>query len=387
MALVSKQFLEVAEEIGEVHTKSADIEGRLALLEWAQYNGLPRRMKLRVAANGGHLQLLRKMSPFSDWEASIVGKGAAEGGHLNVLDWIGRRGWDRVCEAAAGKCKWHVVQWALGNGLKPDSSVVVAAAQAGETSLMARALSGHTYWQRMDEAYAASRAIAAGRLDALQWALDHADIIPPKPAYVAWDFCPAAENGHINILQWAKDTHRRAPSTMQKWALAAATGGQVRVISWLAKANMIDIPDFVSVRAAQQGRVDVLRWLHDSGSMFIADDIFEIAAKAGQLEVVAWGLESGYGVRSGVLEAAAAEGHFDILKWAHVTGVPFTEGVLRGAIDCGKLNIIKWLCKHKCAGWDRNLAAMANMYTRQIVKKWLVLNNTRARRTARGARK
>ncbi|KAG5191331.1 hypothetical protein JKP88DRAFT_296247 [Tribonema minus] len=367
VALVSKQFLERAEENREVMTTCRDIEGPLSLLRWAQDSGCPPQMLARVAAYGGHLQLLRKLfPPTCHMCASSVGAAAARGGHVHILEWIGRRGWDGVCAAAAAEGNWDIVEWALDHDVEPDASVIMAAARAGKVNLISRALSKSTCRLLMTEAYSVcirrrdldtfraltrhdaavailrsrqtrtaiclnsfvKMAIAAGRLDAIKWAMANAvatpDLIPSNSSDISWEFVLAAENRGTDVSALTFSDIDDRMNFFMSYVDETLDIGFVE----FSINNSIHIPQAVAYNAAKEGRTDVLMWLHETG-----------------------------------------------------------EKMLRLAIDTNKINIIKWLHARKCPGWDGNLPAMANAYTRDAVRKWLVRNNSRGRRTAKAVRR
>ena len=71
------------------------------------------------AAEGGHLEVLQwaraNGCPWDEYTCSY----AARGGHLEVLKWARTNGcpWDdRICTNAAAGCHLELLQWAISNG-------------------------------------------------------------------------------------------------------------------------------------------------------------------------------------------------------------------------------------------------------------------------------
>ena len=105
---------------------------------------------------------------------NIICPSAAEGGHLEVLQWARAKGypWDLwTCANAASNGHLEVLQWSVANGCMGDEE---------------------------DWPYILDNAAKNGHLKVLQWARAHG---------CPWDdrTCRfAAKNGHLKVLHWAR---------------------------------------------------------------------------------------------------------------------------------------------------------------------------------------
>ena len=102
---------------------SAAEGGHLEVLQWARAKGYPwDERTCMLAAKNGHLEVLKWARahgcPWDEWTCAC----AAENGHLEVLQWARAHGcpWDeQTCKLAAEKGHRKVLKWARADGC-PD---------------------------------------------------------------------------------------------------------------------------------------------------------------------------------------------------------------------------------------------------------------------------
>lgn len=92
-----------------------------------------------VAADRGHLKVLKWLRANGCEWREYTCEMAAGGGHLEVLKWLRRNGceWDvRVCRAAAEKGHLRVLRWARQNGCPWDDQTTLMAATGGHLAVL-----------------------------------------------------------------------------------------------------------------------------------------------------------------------------------------------------------------------------------------------------------
>jgi len=97
---------------------------------------------------------------------------AAEGGHLEVMQWARAHGceWDEwTCAYAAGGGHLAALRWAQEHGCEWDERTCAYAAEGGHLEVLQWAREQDCPWGVLTCAYAA----AAGHLAVLQWAREH----------------------------------------------------------------------------------------------------------------------------------------------------------------------------------------------------------------------
>ena len=82
-----------------------------------------------------------------------------------------------------------------------------------------------------------------------------------------WTCAKAARNGHLKILQWARDCSiHEQPCPWNEWTCAdAALGGHLEVLKWLRSHGDLSCPwdEWTCTYAAGNGHLEVLKWLRD----------------------------------------------------------------------------------------------------------------------------
>ncbi|CAB9520593.1 ankyrin repeat protein [Seminavis robusta] len=108
--------------------------------EMAHENGCPwDDYTCRGAARGGHLELLKWAHENGcPWHES-AGRIAAEGGHLELLKWAHENGcpWDEyTCSAAAERGYLEILKWARQNGCPWDEATCFHSAYGGHLEML-----------------------------------------------------------------------------------------------------------------------------------------------------------------------------------------------------------------------------------------------------------
>jgi hypothetical protein len=231
-----------------------------------------------AAAQGGHLEMLKWLGlPDKGqyhWNGSTCQR-AAKGGHLDVLQWLreGQCDWDaNTCNAAARGGHLEMLQWLRLPG-KPEgqcdwnANTCYAAAQGGHLDVLKwLRLPGKPEGQCEWNHLTCTAAARGGHLNVLKW-LRLQDKPEGQCDWDAWTCRGAAEGGHLAVLKWLRLPDK--PEGQCDWDLstcdAAAEGGHLEVLQWLRLPDkpegQCDWDASTCAGAAEVGHLDVLKWL------------------------------------------------------------------------------------------------------------------------------
>ena len=191
---------------------------------------LSRNDVARGAAKGGHLEVLkwlREIYPNRDWGFGVTA-GAAKGGRLEILKWLREQGADwsmDTCAYAAKKGHLDVLKWLRENGCPWNRLTCIMAAHQGHLEVVQWArLNGCAWALTGKSSNACLFAAIGGHLEVLKWLRENG-----CPWTSATCFAAAA-HGHFELLKWARENG--CPCTAYS-TMAAATRGDIEVLRWL----------------------------------------------------------------------------------------------------------------------------------------------------------
>lgn len=162
------------------------------------------------AAIGGHLDVLQwtvkngfNLDRFA-WFYAI------QNGQLHVLEWLKQFASqfmfniDQTCSDAINSKQWDVLDWARKNNYGWGEYSCCLAALDGELDILKRARSEGAYWDERTCIYAAQK----GHIHVLEWlrSQDFPDGSDPYHRPCPWNngVCrAAASHGHLEVLKWA----------------------------------------------------------------------------------------------------------------------------------------------------------------------------------------
>jgi hypothetical protein len=206
----------------------------------------------------------------------------------------------------------------------------------------------------------------------------------------------AAKWGQVNVIQWAAskgfDFDARAivdGSFLHTPALClAAQNGHVNVLEWTVTNNLgmsffsLDL----AYRAAGGGQVAVLAWLRDRGMLttevFVVQDLSREAANNGHLQVLDWLLDHGFDhetIKYIAAYNAAGQGSITLLEWAKDRGYVFVSDDDRNrelclnAVRHNNLPTLQWLRGNHCP-WDFHVVRNARAMGHEDVEAWAIEN-------------
>ena len=188
--------------------------------------------------------------------------------------------------------------------------------------------------------FSSTLAAEDGHLDILEWLSEKKGILPDK-----WGANRAAANEHIEVLEWLE---KREILPNEEAAIYAAESGHLKVLEWLEKREIL--PDKNGANdAVENGHINVLEWLKKR-RIFPDGQRVNRAARDGHLDILEWlWLEKGILPDIMGTNLAAEQGHIDILEWLSQPSInilPDEEGA-NWAASNGHLHILIWLEKKK----------------------------------------
>ncbi|GMF43469.1 unnamed protein product [Phytophthora fragariaefolia] len=253
------------------------------------------------------------------------------------------------------------------------------------------------------------RAISGGRMDSVQWLLEHFQRTDAIPEYCVMD--EAARRGRVDMLQLfhgldpsdmpgffvaasppplvevrdgdqepaevgimvdGADRHRKVLQDCelfrQVWVPTdpmddAAANGQLQAVQWLHKNCTEGCTSAAMDEAAANGFLDVVQWLHVNRTEGCSSDAMDFAAEGGHLEIVQWlHANTTAGCTTAAMDLAAAAGHLKTLKWlASNRSEGCTAQAIERAVSNGHLAAASWLTQ-------RYLALTASGFTPPVSK-------------------
>jgi len=242
--------------------------GHLAVLQWARENGCP-------------------------WTEFNVNARAAAGGHLAVLQWLLENDcpWledleydddEDCCALAALGGHLETLKWLRGHGCPWDETTFMCAAEGGCLEVV------QWLWHEHDcpwDEWACAQAAWAGHLDVLQWLWEHGCPWMPMDEETCSN---AAWCGHLDLLKWARQ--HNCPWNEETCALAAQ-GGKLDVLKW-AREHHCPWNEMTCAWAAYGGHIDVLKWAREHHCPW--DRLTRHHAQQyGGLKVLMWAIEHG----------------------------------------------------------------------------------------------
>ena len=198
------------------------------LLRWCAARGLQIQSSrvFYFAALGGDMEAvrwLREISKEHSWDKQSC-KGAAEGGHLDVLKYLRKKRceWDETtCLGAAKGGHLDVLKYARKHGCPWDDRTCTNAAWGGHLDMLKYAHENGCPWDETTCLFAAK----GGHLDVLKYA--HKNGCP-------WGVMTcfyAAFGGHLDVLKYARE--KRCPWDKNSCLRVAGRQGHTHIISWI----------------------------------------------------------------------------------------------------------------------------------------------------------
>jgi hypothetical protein len=205
----------------------------------------------------------------------------------------------------------------------------------------------------------------------------------------------AAENGHLNILEYAISTDLLRITDNQSFDLMeiASQYGQLEILKWFyARINRNGAGrkiEFEIVFSSILGnQMHILEWIFeliewDETQQQVAKDRennfgnesmkVARASRHGNLSMVKFLIDKGFEYRHTVVtQAAAASGNLEVLIYLRSLDCPWSETIYLAAAAEGHLEILKWAESHGCPWDNSDLFPAAAKSSNRDVYQWLL---------------
>ncbi|CAM9140971.1 unnamed protein product [Ascophyllum nodosum] len=202
---------------------------------------------------------------------------AAEFGHLELLKWARARGccWGMdMCARAAEYGELEMLKWLRAEKCHWDSTTCLEAAAEGHLEVLKWAREQKCPWG----AAVCARAAWNGQLEVLKWLRAEGC---PWNSSTCHD---AAEGGHLEVLQWARDQGCRWNA---KTCTAAARSGHIDVLKW-ARGQRCPWGRETCLVASLGGYSEILMWLRAQGCPWNRDECATAAMQNGHMALAQW---------------------------------------------------------------------------------------------------
>lgn len=385
MACVCREFRDILQKIRtnqRICTSIRWILSSESTFKWVldNYGCIPYPIEVsNMIAAQGNLSLLVRVENNNNklWNEKTCAV-AAENGHLHVLKWLRENGcpWDRdVTTFAASGGHTDVIYWARINGCKWSEDACTAASggilYAKTNRYRISAYSNKVYKKTYD----------GGHLSTLIWLIENGCPVDYGRVLTA-----AIHNNQIHIIEWIRANELLNIKCFPFLLDEAAQGGHIDTFAYLLKhvgnTTSIYSEDSCSeympyLSAATRGYVDIMEYAYQQGiplpSARWEHSICNIGAYYGHLAVVKWGRKNGVSWGKTTCSQAAAGGNLDILIWLHENGCPWDESTCWQCARHGYLHIIKWARGNGCP-WDCCTMSCACEKGDMKMIKWLYDN-------------
>lgn len=191
------------------------------------------------------------------------------------------------------------------------------------------------------------------------------------PVFNYHDVClGAAKNGYFNIYHWVI---KRCSINVHRVANAAISGGQLRFLKYLYRAQRYRPHRTACTLAVKYDNVEILKWLRGYTEYY---DIYDDACIYGSLNIVQWAVERciGGGLYYCHFQLALRVGHLSIVRWfyeeKHFT---FDERTCAIAVRGNQLELLKWLRSVGCP-WDANSRRLTSTLDNIETVQWAIDN-------------
>jgi hypothetical protein len=255
---------------------------------------------------------------------SEVFERAAEGGHLDLLEWavkfLGDPNYFSLRRAAARGGCLEILRWIedlTGIDVLTNDTIEEAAER--------------------------------GRLELLRWMTETRGVTLPSEIC-----CWAARGGHVDVIEWAMGDYGCSWTT---WALEEAQlHHQAEILKWAKFQKSSETPMVSLNHGAISGNIEIGRMAREAGRPW-TPLVVPVAAKKGNLAFMKWAIKNGCPWDpQAVYKAALRGGNFKILSWlVDSQKCRWTSGeIARSAVTTGSkdsFRILKWVTTELVGRW------------------------------------
>jgi hypothetical protein len=345
----------------------------LPFMKWARSEGAKFFLvDCKTAAKMGHTETLKWLVEEGDWREDKdawreeVVLGAAEGGHLDILQWAKDQGFLSVL-LANDKYLVELVQAAIEGGLEILKCVISEKPDILRSiprSPILLCLS-HSLPRNQPRTDSDGESLKIARRETFEM------VKYLRNLGADWDsvtFRMLAQNGDLEALKWARKhgCPWEAPT-----CASAALNGRFDILKW-ARKHKCPWDSSTCSAAALSGNFEILKWAREHGCPW-ESSICSYAAHSGNLEMMKWAREHESPWNGWTCFNAAHSGNFELLKWVHEHGCPWDESTCVAATKIGNFEMITWAREHGCP-WNKSMCYEAIRRNHIDILDWAFTN-------------
>ena len=178
----------------------------------------------------------------------------------------------------------------------------------------------------------------------------------------------AIKGGHLELLKWAKKNNCKLDSDLY---LVAARYNQMIIIQWLYE-NGIKTHRDMSIVAAKYNNFNILKWSRKKGCRWHKEICYH-AAKNNNFEMLLFARKGGCPWNEKTFSAAALNNNFEMLNFLRENSCPWNGWTCSSAALNNNFEMLKWLRENNCP-WNEWTCSSAAANGQLNVLKWLKEN-------------
>ena len=210
-------------------------------------------------------------------------------------------------------------------------------------------------------------------------------------------YIKAAENGHLNILEYAISTDLLRLTDNQLFTLMDKVSflGHLEILKWFyprinrnGAGRKFELDRKIFFSSILGNKMHILEWIYellewDETQQQAAKDrennfgkesmLVAKASRHGNLSMVKFLIDKGFEyMHTVVTQAASASGNLEVLMYLRSLDCPWSETIYLAAAEHGHLEILKWAESHGCPWDNSDLFPAAAKSSNRDVYQWLL---------------
>jgi hypothetical protein len=371
----------------------AALAGNAELVKWLIRDELKWRLSEGVmlnAAEGGSMEILKWLKPMGCEFPHNITSRAAKGGHLDIMKWLTKlktpwdqSGFEKPCKLH-GECfiyavkrkDFEMLEWLKEKGCpvspgkeRHDGKIFEVAAGTGDVKVMEWLHNNGFAWDDR----APYEAINRGHREAFEWlktmecpvdnhmiasvftAKGDLEALKTMEDYLSSELVfHAVGNGHIDVIEWLKETKGYSVDIFGIMSTAALSGS-VEMLQWLKDQGVrfSTSDDYLFTQAIAKSNIEMMEWLKREGFKWNALETSREMGRVGNVDVLKWVKDNEFDITRTTLSSAALHGHIDMLKWfygefSQTLRCMKTSDVCSAAAINGHFEILQWAFGVRC---------------------------------------
>jgi ankyrin repeat protein len=315
-------------------------KGQLEMLKWLHVNrseGCTEKA-LDYAAEFGHLEVVKWLHENRKEGCTVAAMDCAiMYGHLDVIIWLKQNkneGWSNE----AFRMEWFLFY--LLDALPGFVGNAKDLEFLFEEEVMFPTFPGVQLYRQFGRRPFDNLAWS-GKLEAIKLAFEYKSLVESSAADIDEEKYP--------WIKLFRLLHKRGIDHWTSDAMdGAAENGHLDILQFFHDHNITNCSTTAMDRAAERGNLKIVEWLHQNRSEGCTTDAMDKAAAAGQLEMVKWlHTHRKEGCTHLAMDKAAGFGHLEMVQWLYWNrGEGCSDAALLYAREGGFTEVVEWLEKN-----------------------------------------